>query len=165
MDRHIITQKILDILHTQHYWHEVFEHDPVTTSEEAARVRPEYTLAQGAKALIVKAIHKNGQEGFLMLVLPGHLKLDSKKVRLALGLREFRFATEDEVSHLTHGVKRGGVPPFGNLFLIPVYVDRALCTQTKIIFNAGDRRISVAMYCADYIRTVVPTMADIHADI
>ena len=43
---------------------QVLRHDPVYTSEEAARVRGT-PLATGAKALIVK-----GEEGFVMFVVP-----------------------------------------------------------------------------------------------
>ena len=46
-------------------------HEPVYTSEEAARIRGT-PLASGAKALIVK-----GEEGFIMFVVPADRKLDS----------------------------------------------------------------------------------------
>ncbi len=163
MYAHPVTRQIIDMLLTQGCWYEIFTHEPVTTSEEAARVRPEYTLEQGAKALIVKVEHKDGRYGLVMLVLPAHLKLNSKKVRSALHIRGFRFATEDEVKTQTKGVERGGVPPFGDLFDMPVYVDKTLLSNEKIIFNAGDRSVSVAMLCADYVRIVEPQLVDIHA--
>jgi hypothetical protein len=65
------------------------------------------------------------------------------------------------VGGLTGGILPGGVPPFGNLFNLPVIADPALFENEKIIFNAGDRRFSVAMRAADYKRIVKPEVVEI----
>ncbi len=163
MQYHPITQTIVDLLRSNEVWYETFEHEAVTTSEDAARVRSDYTLHQGAKAIVVKGEKKNKEEVFLMLVVPADLRLDSKKVKSALELRSFRFATEDEISEITQGIQRGGVPPFGNLFFKPiaVYVDPLMFENEKIIFNAGDRCFSIAMNSGDYKRLVCPLVVDI----
>lgn len=62
---------------------------------------------------------------------------------------------------LTDGVEVGGVPPFGNLFGLKVIADRRLFENEKIVFNAGDRRFSIAMRSSDYKRLVDPDIADI----
>lgn len=54
MEYHEVVSKILDLLRNGGYWFETFEHEPVRTSEEAAKARTGYTLAQGAKAMIVR---------------------------------------------------------------------------------------------------------------
>lgn len=54
MDYHSITKTITDLLTQNNCWFKTFEHEPVRTSEEAAKIRPGYTLKQGAKALIVR---------------------------------------------------------------------------------------------------------------
>jgi prolyl-tRNA editing enzyme YbaK/EbsC (Cys-tRNA(Pro) deacylase) len=163
MQYHPITQQIVDLLKTNSVWFKTFEHEAVTTSEDAARVRPHYTLHQGAKAIVVKGEKKNKEDVFLMLVVPADLRLDSKKVRGALELRSFRFATEEEISDITKGIQRGGVPPFGNLFSKPiaVHVDSKMFENERIIFNAGDRCFSVAMKSEDYKRLVCPLIVDI----
>jgi len=160
MDFHPVTEKIVGLLKENEYWYEAFEHEAVRTSEEAARVRPEYTMNQGAKALILKAYFADG-ERFVMFVFPADLKLDSKKAAGAIGAKKIRFATEEEVSQITNGVELGGVPPFGNLFNIEVVVDPSLFRNEKIIFNAGDRRFSVAMMSEDFIRLVNPKIISI----
>jgi len=163
MPYHPIIQQIIGLLKTNGVWFETFEHEAVTTSEDAARVRPVYTLHQGAKAIIVKGKKKNKEQAFLMLVVPADLRLDSKKVKGALGLRSFRFATEEEITDITQGIQRGGVPPFGNLFFKPVtvYVDPKMFENEKIIFNAGDRCFSVAMKSEDYKRLVCPLVVNV----
>ena len=75
--------------------------------------------------------------------------------------RDIRFATEEEVIKLTGGVLPGGVPPFGNLFDLPVVADPLLFENEKIVFNAGDRCFSVAMKSADYQKIVGPRVSDI----
>lgn len=161
MDYHITVEKILNLLKDGGFWFETFEHDEVRTSEEAAKMRPEYKLEQGAKALIVKVYLSDNQEKFLMLVMSANLKLDSKKACEAVEAKKIRFASEDEVLEITDGVKVGGVPPFGNLFGLDVIVDPKLFDNDKIVFNAGDRRFSVAIRAEDYRNILNPRIASI----
>lgn len=159
MTFHPVSEEILSLLSREHVWHERFEHAPVRTSEEAARVRPDYTLDQGAKALIVRL--GKAEKRFAMLVLPGNRRFDAAKARRALAAADIRFAREEEVGEITGGVLPGGVPPFGNLFGIAVYADASLFGNERIIFNAGDRRVSVAMKSEDYRRLVAPQVVEL----
>src|SRR5439155_15551596 len=111
--------------------YEVLRHAAVFTSEEAAAVRGT-SLASGAKALICKA-----DEQFLMIVLPADRKLASKLVRKASGAKSLRFASREEVEHLTN-LSPGSIPPFGSLFNLPTWCDERLSEQARINFNAGD---------------------------
>lgn len=166
-------EKIKDLLENSQVPYDYFEHEPVRTSEEASRIRPGYSLKQGAKALIVKvhlkspfdiantssANKSNGQcpkEDFFMLVVPGNAKFDGKKVKKLLNAKDLRFATEEEVSRLTGGVQAGGVPPFGSLFGLTTYTDPQVLQNDKIVFNAGDRRISIAISSSDYVAVEKP---------
>ena len=161
MAEHNIFQQILDILKQSNCWYESFEHGVVVrTSEQAAALRPNYTLSEGAKALIVRLKIPHQGKLFAMAVLPGDKKFDSKKLKQAAGASDLRFATEEEVATLTGGIKPGGVPPFGNLFGIAVYADKGVFDNEKIIFNAG-RDVSIAMASVDYLRLVKPIVAEI----
>ncbi len=161
MDYHPVTKQITDLLSQQHCWFQVFEHEPVRTSEEAAKVRTGFTLRQGAKAMIIKAKGPTFGSKFVMLVLPGNLRFDTDKVKTLLKAKEIRFATEQEIAKITGGVQIGGVPPFGNLFGIEVVADPKLLTNENIIFNAGDRSFSVAMKSKDYKKIVEPKVEEI----
>lgn len=160
MDYHPVTTQIVDLLKSNGYWYETFEHEPVRTSEEAAKVRYGYSIEQGAKALIVR-IKSKEQSEFIMLVMPAQLRLDTKKAKQYLHIKDLRFATEEEVGKVTNGVLVGGVPPFGNIFHIKTIVDPKLFLNEKIVFNAGDRRYSVAMLSQDYKNLVNPIIIDI----
>jgi Ala-tRNA(Pro) deacylase len=130
---------------------QVLRHEPVYTSEEAARVRGT-PLASGAKALICKGGH-----AFVMFVVPADRKLDSHAVRRARGWKKLRFATREEVLELT-GLAPGSIPPFGSLFGLPTLCDERLGENEVINFNAGDHGISVSMRYADYVQVEKPEL-------
>ena len=155
---HAVALRITDLLGASGCWYETFHHPPVRTSEEAAATRPGYSLHHGAKAIVLRVKRSKKDKFFVMLVFPADRKFDSKVVKEFFGARDIRFASEDEVHALTGGVQPGGVPPFGNLFDLPVYVPPELFALDRIVFNAGDRRFSLAMTSADYRRLVQPTV-------
>ena len=153
---HPIVQCIVDLLNADGCWYETFLHQPVRTSEEAAATRPGYGLHRGAKAIILRVKRSKNDKLFVMLVFPADRRFDSKIVKEYIQARDIRFASEGEVSELTGGVKPGAVPPFGNIFGLQVYAAPELFDVERIVFNAGDRRCSLAMYSADYRRLVHP---------
>ena len=146
-----VFDRIIALLDSKGVAYGVSRHAPVFTSEEAARVRGA-PLSSGAKALICKAAGE-----FVMFVMPGDRRLDSKLVRKAFNLRSLRFATREEVEQLTR-LAPGSIPPFGSLFGFATYCDEALALQPKINFNAGDHTISVTMSFADYIAVEEPRL-------
>ncbi len=158
---HSVSKQIVELLKNNDCWFESFEHEPVRTSEEASKVRTGYTLHQGAKALIVRVKKSETDKKFIMLVFPADLKFDNKKVKKIFNAKDLRFATQEEISDLTSGVQIGGVPPFGNLFNLEVVVDPKLFENEKIIFNAGDRRFSIAMKSKDYKKIANPHVIEI----
>lgn len=164
---HPTVARIREILDGAGIVYKTFEHEPVKTSEEAAKMRPEHVLHQGAKALVVKVKRPGGQEAdrsrgqFVMLIVPGDCRFNESKVKQALGIKEIRFATEAEVGEVTGGIQIGGVPPFGNLFNLPVYADVQVLANQEIIFNAGDRAFSIALKSADWQKVVNPTVVKI----
>ncbi len=161
MNYHPVTEKIKDLLRKKEMWFETFQHGPVRTSDEAAKVRTGYDLKQGAKAIILKVKKQNRQREYVMLVLPGHLRFDSKKTKKVLGAKDVTFASEEKVLEITEGVQPGGVPPLGNLFGLKVIVDEELLKNEKIVFNAGDKRYSIAMKAKDFISLVDPIVKSI----
>ena len=157
---HQLTSTIRAMLEERGIWFETFEHEPVKTSEEAAKVRPGYSLHQGAKAIILRV--KQGQtKSFHMAVFPADKRFDNDKLKSALGAKDIRFAAPEEIAELTSGVETGAIPPFGHCFNLPVLADRGLFDNERIVFNAGDRRFSIAMKSADYLAIEQPAIVDI----
>ncbi len=162
MKYHSVVYKIIDLLKKEDVWFETFEHKSVKTSEEAAKVRKGYSLAQGSKALISRVKLKKGKgKRFVMIVVPGNLKFDSKKVRKILDAKDITLASIESVAKITNGVKIGGIPPFGNLFNLETIADKGILEHEKIIFNAGDRKFSISMKTKDYLKIVKPRLEHI----
>jgi prolyl-tRNA editing enzyme YbaK/EbsC (Cys-tRNA(Pro) deacylase) len=158
---HPMTQVLEELLQREGCWYTTFDHAEVRTSEEAAATRPGYTLHQGAKALIMRCKFRGGTTGFAMLVINADLGCDNRKAKQLLDAKDMRFATEAEVAELTNGILPGGVPPFGNLFGLPVLAHTGLPPLERIVFNCGDRRKSIAMATSDYLRLVAPRLVDL----
>jgi Ala-tRNA(Pro) deacylase len=140
-----VTERLERWLREQGVAFRLLEHAPVFTSEEASRVRGT-PIEAGAKALVLRA-----EDQPVHVVLPGHRRVDNARVRAVLGTRTLRFATPEELFALT-GCVPGAVPPFGNLFGLPVLADAELAGREDIAFNAGSNAVSIVMRAADFIR-------------
>lgn len=123
-------EEIINLLKTNNISYKETEHEPVYTSEQAAKVRG-ISVSQGAKSLLLKC-----ESDFILVVLPGDRKLDSKKLKNLLKIKEFRFALPEEVKDKM-GCEIGACYPFGNLIGLPTYVDISLSKNEIISFNPG----------------------------
>jgi Cys-tRNA(Pro) deacylase len=151
-ERGTVTDRLIQLLRLHHVDFQLLEHEPVTTSEEAARVRGT-PLEQGAKALVCRADDRH-----ILIVLPANRRLDTKSFKRAHGVKNLRMISPDELRELT-GLEVGAVPPIGNLLDLPTYVDERLLELPRISFNAGSRSVSIIMQPADYRRLVNPIVA------
>jgi Ala-tRNA(Pro) deacylase len=161
MSLHPIVFKIRSLLEENAIPYSYFEHSPVRTSQEAHALRPGYTLSQGAKALIMRIKLRDGSYTFVQCIIPADRKIDGRKVQKLLDGKSITFATEEESSKITDGIEFGGIPPFGNLFKIPVYVDPLLFQNEEILFNCGDRSATIIMKSKDWEKLVQPTREEI----
>ena len=100
-------------------------------------------------------ILRSGGE-FLMAVLPALYRVDLTQLRYLTGTPELHLATENEFTKLFPQCEPGAMPPFGNLYDLPVWVDEPLCRQREIVFNAGTHTQTVHMTYADFARLVQP---------
>src|SRR5205823_13460677 len=107
-----------------------------------------------AKVVIVRA----GRE-FLMAVLPAPQRVDLGQLGAAAGKPDLHLATEAEFAGLFPACEAGAMPPFGNLYGLPVWVDQALTRDKDISFNAGTHGQTVRRAYADFARLVQPRVA------
>lgn len=144
-------EAIISFLDSHGISYDLVEHEAVFTSEQAAAVRG-FSLHQGAKALLLK-----GDGKYLLCVLPGDHKLDTKKVKKMLGIKDIRFARPEEVVEVM-GCEIGACYPFGNLIAVPMYVDKALSENEVISFNPGVHTKSIKMKYEDFENAVNPPL-------
>ncbi len=96
-----------------------------------------------------------------MAVLPAPSQVDLEALREVAGADKAELAREDEFEELFPDCEVGAMPPFGNLWDIPVYVDEELREDQEIAFDAGSHTELVRMAYEDFERLVEPTVADI----
>lgn len=133
--------------------------------EYAATVHPlAYTAREVASAEhtppreVAKTVIYLSEHGYGMAVLPADSVVDLEQLRLDLGMSRLRLATEAELGELFPSCELGAMPPFGNLFGLPVYVDGRLAGEEMILFNAGTHRDVIHMRFRDFQRLVNPTI-------
>ena len=128
----------------------VSTHRPTFTATDAAGVE-HVSPREHAKTVVVMA-----DDRAVLAVLRASDKLDVHK----LPVRRARLASEKEMNHLFPGCELGAMPPFGNLFGFPVYVERGLVGDEWINFLAGNHTQSVRIRYVDFERLVEPTIDD-----
>lgn len=104
-----------------------------------------------AKTVIVLADNK-----MILLVLPASYRVDLNKVQAVLGAKEIRLAHEAEFAATFPDCEVGSMPPFGNLYGIPVYVEKSLADQETMVFPVGTHTDTMSLKYADFERLVQP---------
>ncbi len=96
----------------------------------------------------------NGQ--MAMAVLPASYYVDLALLKEITGEGNVRLASEMEFKDAFPDCEVGAMPPFGNLYNIPVYVAKVLTEQDEIAFNAGTHTEVIQMKYRDYEKLVHP---------
>ena len=96
-----------------------------------------------------------------MAVLPATDRVSPSRLREVTGAREVELASEDEFADLFPNCEVGAMPPFGNLWDMPVFVDQHLREDEQIAFNAGSHTELVRLPYTEYERLVQPTVTNL----
>ena len=148
-------EAIIRLLDETHTAYEQFEHEPVFTSEETAAVRGVST-SRAAKALLFKAKEGN----FVLVVLPGDKRADSRKLKDYLHTKSIRFATPEEVEEQM-GCKVGSCYPLGVVAGLRTLVDASLAQNEEIFFNPARHDVSLKMRYVDYLQLAQPEVVSL----
>ncbi len=134
------------------------QHSVAYTAQETAQ-SAHVSGHEFAKTVMVKL---DGR--MAMAVLRGDDRVDLVLLRKVADADSAELAGEDEFRGLFPGVEVGAMPPFGNLWDQPVYVDEALAANDSIAFNAGTHSEIMRLAWQDYRRLVSPVVARLSAD-
>lgn len=148
-----ISKKLKDFLDAHGIKYTIITHPTAYTAQEIAAAMHVHGK-ELAKSVILKADGK-----FIMAVLPATQQIAFNLLREALGAKEVELATETEFQDLFPDCEIGAMPPFGNLYNVPVYVASLLTQDEEIIFNAGSHTEAIKMSYKDFERLVKPTVA------
>lgn len=147
--------KLMDHLDDAGVHYEILRHRVDYTAQEAA-ADTHTPGREFAKTVMLDV----GPQGHAMAVAPAVYRLDLEKVRAHLGSGYVRLADESAMSMLCPDCEVGAMPPFGNLYDLPVFVDPTLAADEFITFNAGTHEQAIRMRYADYERLVQPVLMD-----
>lgn len=154
-----LNAKVKELLDNKNVAYEVITHPTVYSSIEEARTLG-IDADEVAKVLVVTLHGQNS-----LVVVPGAHKLDSKKLRHFFGHRHARLATEEELSRDFKEFELGAVPPFGELFHIPVYIDQRLLEHKTVVFTGGTHTDSIKMSVEDLMNTTKAKVVDLTTEL
>jgi Ala-tRNA(Pro) deacylase len=133
-----------------------FQHHPLAYTARGVAASEHVPPMEVAKAVIVMA------DGRLaMVVLPASHELQIAELARGLGAREARLAEELEFGPMFPDCEVGAMPPFGNLYGLPVYMDESLGEDESIVFQAGTHTDTVRIRYPDLVRLVNPVVVNV----
>ena len=91
-----------------------------------------------------------------MAVVPASHQIDFNRLRSVAGAESVELASEDEFKDCFPACDVGAMPPFGNLYAMPVYCAEALSEDVEIAFSAGSHSELIRLAYADYEQLVQP---------
>jgi len=135
-------------------------HAPYTTLTHHRTVTAQQTAdaAHVDKRNFAKTVMLKVDGALAMLVMPAAYRANLTRLSRALGGREVELAHEDEFKDAFPDCELGAMPPFGNLYGIPVYVDARLTGDAGIAFNAGSHTDAIRMPYAEFERLTQPEL-------
>ena len=100
-------------------------------------------------------------DGHLALaVLPATRQLNLERLRQVTGAIHAELAHERDFIADFPECEPGAMPPFGNLYGMPVFVEPHLAQDDEIVFNAGSHTELIQMAYKDFERLTHPKLVD-----
>ena len=140
-----IPKRLVNYLNENKVQYEIL-HQPKDWSTQKLRRRD---ARYYAKVIIVRAGHQH-----VVAVLPTDSRIDLK--RFAEVGEPVRLETEEEFKWLFPDCAVGAIPPFGNLYGLPTFVDNMLGKDDYILFPAGTDTDLIKMSYPTYEVVVQP---------
>src|SRR5262249_33582449 len=122
-----ILQSLRRLLDDHHVSYEVHAHRQTFTARDTAAA-DHIPPSEMAKVLVLR-----GRDQLLMAVLPASHMLDLYRLQKTVGDPQLRLAAERELVDACPACEPGAVPPFGQLFGMPVWVDDSLGRERETV--------------------------------
>ena len=146
--------RLIALLNQYEVQYKLLTHECEGRSKEISKIRGN-APSQAMKAIVLRVRGGGNNRRNILAVIPGNRRLDMKALLANVGAQKGRFATLNEVNHLT-GCVSGAIPPFTfkkNLILI---VDKYFKQWNEVAFNAGRLDRSIMMDFEDYVSVANP---------
>jgi Ala-tRNA(Pro) deacylase len=146
-------EKLLEFLAANEVRFELKEHPQAYAAHETA-IKAGVPIRMFAKTVMVRL---NGN--MAMAVIRSDHKINFDLLRQAAGADTVSLALESEFEARFPDCDLGAMPPFGNLYHMPVYLDSHLAVVETITFNAGSHTETLTMAFDDFERLTKPHTA------
>lgn len=145
-------ERLKEFLDSRGVKYVTISHAPAFTAQEVAALThiPGKELA---KTVIIKI-----NNHLAMAVLPASYATNTVSLQGLTGA-EVSIASEGEFRGRFPECETGAMPPFGNLYGMPVFVDESLRWDEEIAFNAGSHHELIRLAYEDFERLVEPMVA------
>jgi Ala-tRNA(Pro) deacylase len=151
--------KMREFLDKNHIRYATVKHSPAYTAQAVA-ASAHVPITEMVKTVMIEVDGK-----MAMAVLPASDQIEFDELKLALGTANVTLLHEKEFKDRFPDCESGAMPPFGNLYGMPVFVADGLPQGDYIAFSAGSHHEVSIMRYADYARLVNPRAVKFSAEI
>ena len=116
---------------------------------------PDYGQRVAASAGLIEAAVVRAGKQRVVAVMPSRHSVDLKRFARLIG-EPVRLEAADEFKWLFPDCAFGAIPPFGNLYGLPTYLDRSVARNQEIVFSAGTSTDSIRLAYVTYTEIVKP---------
>jgi Ala-tRNA(Pro) deacylase len=148
--------KMSDLLHyldSNKVAYQVVEHEPAFSAHEVA------VATHIPESEIAKAVLLHIDDHLWMAVLRADQRINQQLVKRAFGAKHVRLSREEDLASKFPDCELGAMPPFGNLYGLPVLVEESLAEDEDILFNACTHTKAIRMKFKDFRQLVKPVIA------
>ncbi len=131
--------------------YEVHSHRSAMTAAELAAA-DHVPPSEVAKTVVLRS-----GDRWLLAVLPATRQLDLARLRELAGDPQLKLATEAELAGHFPACELGAIPPIGELWDVPVWVDDSLGREAETVFSGGTHHDTVHLAYRDFVRIAKPT--------
>ena len=150
-----IPKQLLDCLNQNKVSYEMLHHPEAVTAQriaQAEHVKGAASCESCDGKIWKRALDDGACQQIIKSILIRLRKPSAKPVSLD---------TEQEFKSLFPDCATGAMPPFGNLYGLPTYVDKHLAQQDYIVFEAGTHTDAIKVNYRDYEKIVKPRVEDL----
>ena len=149
----MISTRLKKFLDDNQIGYDVMHHDPAFTAQELS-ARMHISGYEFVKVVVVKL-----DGAYALAALSAPLRINFRALAEAAGAKRCSLASEEEFQQLFPDCELGAMPPFGNLYNLPTFVDQDVTHSENIVINAGTHAEAIRLRYADFSRLARPRVA------
>ena len=147
--------KLTAYLEAENVKYQVIEHPPAYTAQEIA------ASAHIPGRQLAKSVMVGLDDRMAMVVVPATERVNFERLQEHTSAKKVSLASEQEFKDIFPDCELGAMPPFGNLYGMPVYAAESLAGEIEIAFCGGSHGTLIRMAFDDFKRLAQPQVLDI----